>query len=346
MDFFFNIIAVDDNKINLMLIEHLAGAIGHRVTSFSNPEEALAYVQTNEIDVALVDYMMPKMNGIELTKMIKTIQPDVPIIMITAVSDDNTVKIGAFESGATEFLTKPIDTTEFKARLNNILTIRKYRKMLSERALHLQSEVEKATEVIRAREFEALSLLGRVAEYRDEETGEHILRVGHYARIIAEGMGCPAEFCEQILHIAPLHDIGKIAVSDTILNKQGKLTPEEFETMKKHTIFGCDILKNADSPYIRGGAVIARYHHEKYNGSGYPDGLAGEEIPIEARVVALADVFDALTSKRPYKQAWPFEQAVEYIMNERGAHFDPKAVDAFLEGIDRVVEVYNNHKHV
>ncbi|MGE4496772.1 MAG: HD domain-containing phosphohydrolase [Deferribacterales bacterium] len=346
MDFFFNIIAVDDNKVNLMLIEHLAGAIGHRVKSFSNPEEALAYAQSNEIDVALVDYMMPKMNGIELTKMIKTVQPDVPIIMITAVSDDNTVKIGAFESGATEFLTKPIDTTEFKARLNNILTIRKYRKMLSERAIHLQAEVEKATEVIRAREFEALALLGRVAEYRDEETGEHILRVGHYAKIIAEGMGCDSDFCEKVLHTAPLHDIGKIAVSDTILNKQGKLTAEEFEIMKKHTIFGCDILKNADSPYIRGGAAIARYHHERYDGSGYPDGLKGQCIPLEARIVALADVFDALTSKRPYKQAWPFEQAVEYIMGEKGKHFDPGAVDAFMDGIDRVVEIYNNHKHV
>ncbi|QAR33964.1 response regulator [Geovibrio thiophilus] len=346
MDFFFNIIAVDDNKVNLMLIEHLAGAIGHRVKSFSNPVDALEYVQTNEIDVALVDYMMPKMNGIELTKMIKAIQPDVPIIMITAVNDDNTVKIGAFESGATEFLTKPIDTTEFKARLNNILTIRKYRKMLSERALHLQSEVEKATEVIRAREFEALALLGRVAEYRDEETGEHILRVGNYARIIAEGMGCTPEFCEQIFHTAPLHDIGKIAVSDTILNKQGKLTPEEFQIMKKHTVFGCDILKNADSPYIRGGAAIAGCHHEKYDGSGYPEGLKEEDIPLDARIVALADVFDALTSKRPYKEAWPFEQAVEYILGERGKHFDPKAVDAFMEGIDRVVEVYNNHKHV
>jgi len=346
MDFIFNIIAVDDNKVNLMLIEHLAGAIGHKVKSFSSPLEALEYTRNNEIDVALVDYMMPGMNGIELTKTIKSIQPDVPIIMITAVNDDNTVKIGAFESGATEFLTKPIDTTEFKARLNNILTIRKYRKMLSERALHLQSEVEKATEVIRAREFEALALLGRVAEYRDEETGEHILRVGNYARIIAEGMGCEPDFCEQVLHTAPLHDIGKIAVSDTILNKPGKLTDEEFVIMKKHTVFGCDILKNADSPYIRGGAAIARYHHEKYDGTGYPEGLKGEDIPLDARIVALADVFDALTSKRPYKRAWAFEDAVAYILDAKGTHFDPKAVDSFMEGIDRIVEIYNNHKHI
>jgi putative two-component system response regulator len=329
-----------------MLIEHLAASIGQQVICFSNPVDALEYVSNNEIDVALVDYMMPVMNGIELTKKIKSVQPDVPVVMITAVNDDDKVKIGAFKSGATEFLTKPIDTTEFKARLNNILTIRKYRKMLSERAVHLQSEVEKATEVIRLREFEALSLLGRVAEYRDEETGEHILRVGNYAKIVADGLGLDEKYTDMLYHSSPLHDIGKIAVSDVILNKPGPLTKEEFDTMKKHTFFGHDILKSADCPYIKSGADIAMNHHEKYDGTGYPNGLKGEEIPLCARIVALVDVFDALTSKRPYKDAWPFEDAVEFIISQKGKHFDPAVVNSFIEGIDKIAEIYNTHRHV
>jgi response regulator RpfG family c-di-GMP phosphodiesterase len=341
----FNIISVDDNKVNQLLIEHLAAAIGHSVKSFISPFDALEHIRNNDIDVALVDYMMPGMNGVELTRQIKSIQPDVPVIMITAVHDDKSVKIGAFEAGATEFLTKPIDATEFKARLNNILTIRKYRRMLFNRALTLQSEVEKATETIREREFEALSLLGRVAEYRDEETGEHILRVGHYSRIIAEGLGTDEEYSSMLFHIATLHDIGKIAVSDTILNKPGKLTTEEFDTMKRHTILGYDILKSADSPYISDGAEIAMYHHERYNGTGYPKGLSGEDIPLGARIVALADVFDALTSKRPYKEPWPFEEAVEYVIGEKEKHFDPKVVDAFVKGIEQIKLIYSQHKN-
>lgn len=342
----FNIISVDDNRVNLLLIEHLAAAIGHSVKSFLNPFDALEYIRNNDIDVALVDYMMPGMNGVELTKLLKSVQPDVPVIMITAVQDDKSVKIGAFEAGATEFLTKPIDPTEFKARLSNILSIRKYRRMLFERAVSLQSEVEKATEMIRAREFEALSLLGRVAEYRDEETGEHILRVGHYSRIIAEGMKCKDDFSSMLFHIATLHDIGKIAVSDTILNKPGKLTAEEFDAMKKHTVFGYDILKKAESPYIRDGAEIAMYHHERYDGAGYPEGLSGEDIPLGARIVSLADVFDALTSKRPYKEAWPFDVALDYIIQEKRKHFDPGIVDAFLKGVEQVRAVYFDHKNV
>lgn len=346
MNFYFKIIAVDDNEVNLRLIEHLAAALGHNVISFSSPISAVDYVKSNNIDIALVDYMMPKMNGIELTKHIKHLQPDVPIIMVTAISDDISLKMDALEAGVTEFLTKPINSPEFKARLNNLTTIRRYSRMLSERAVHLQAEVQKATEVIRDREFETISMLGKVAEYRDEETGEHIYRVGNYSRIIAENIGCHHEFSEQLLHLATLHDIGKIAVSDTILNKPGKLTEEEFEAIKKHTTLGYDILKNAQSEYIKGASLIAKYHHERHNGTGYPEGLSGDNIPLEAQIVALADVFDALSSKRPYKEAWSFADSAEYISSEKNRHFSPSTVDAFLKGIEKIYQIYSKHKHI
>jgi putative two-component system response regulator len=258
--------------------------------------------------------------------------------MITA-NDQKQIRYRALDAGATDFLTKPVDKVEFIARANNMLLLGASRKALADRAAWLAGEVRKATLEIVQRERETVVRLSKAAEYRDPETGAHILRMAHYSELIAKGMCLTQAEQELLLESAPMHDIGKVGIADNILLKPGRLTPEEFEIMKLHAMFGYEILKGSSSRVLQAGAEIARAHHEKYDGSGYPNGLAGDDIPIFSRIVAVADVFDALTSERPYKKAWSLERAAEHIRESSGTHFDPKCVETFFANWEQILQI-------
>ena len=329
--------AIDDDKTSLLLVESMAGEIGFDVTSSLSPIKALERIQNETFDLILVDYMMPEMNGIECIERIRVDHPGIPIIMITGTIEDDALKLDALKAGATEFINKPIDVAEFRARLRNLSALRRAQLLLSDRAMLLEEEVATATRNIVEREYETLTVLGRAAEYRDPETAAHISRVAHYSRLIAEACGEGADTLDILFYAAPLHDIGKIGISDTILLKPGKLTQDEFELIKGHTTIGSNIIRRSSSEYLKAGSIIALAHHEWFNGNGYPRGISGDEIPLFGRIVAIADVFDALTSTRPYKEPWPMDRAFEHIREMRGKHFDPELTSHFLER-DRMVE--------
>ena len=335
------VVIVDDQTTGRMILSEIIRSIDSQpeVISFSRPEDALEFVRHNETDLVLTDYRMPTMNGIEFTRRVRKILgcEDVPIIVITVVDDLN-VRYEALEAGATDFLTRPLDQYECKTRCRNLLTIRHQQNIIKNRASWLEKQVQLATSQILARERETLLILAKAGEHRDQVTGNHVLRMAKYSRLIAEHLELSRLECEEIEYAAPLHDIGKIGVSDNILLKPGKLSAAEWEVMKTHTTMGHAILKDSDSRFIKMGAVIAFNHHEKFNGSGYPNGLAGEVIPLEARIVAVADVYDALRTTRPYKQGWSREDAVAYISTQAGKHFDPSCVDAFLSQQKKIFE--------
>ncbi len=241
--------------------------------------------------------------------------------------------------GATDFLTKPVDAVEFLARVRNMLELRRSQKSLQDRAAWLAAEVAKATAEIRAREHEIILRLSRAAEFRDQETGDHTVRVGRYAQLISARLGFSEEDQEILLRAAPMHDIGKVGVPDHVLLKAGPLTSEERAVMEQHTVIGYHILRGSASSLLQRAAEIALSHHEKWDGTGYPNGWAGEKIPILGRIVAVADVFDALSTRRPYRPAWDVERAGSYLQENRGTHFDVRCVEAFLDGWDEMLRI-------
>ena len=336
-----NVYIVDDNATNLLLFRHMLNQLDEvDAVTFESPVNGLAACKESVPDLVLLDYMMPEMSGIEFLKAFRKLSAcrDVPVIVVTADIDRN-VRYEALQEGANDFLSKPVDKTEFTARVKNMLALRKSQKQLANRAEWLASEVHKATREIRERELEAVFLLSKAAEYRDPETGAHILRMAHYSRLIGRALGLSSEEQNLLLEAAPMHDIGKVATPDRILLKPGKLDEEEFVIMKQHAEYGYQILKSSKSQLFQMAAEIALTHHEKYNGQGYPQGLAGENIPLVGRIVAVADVFDALTSERPYKKAWSFEDAIALLQKDAGVHFDPRCVDALLAHMDEVAEI-------
>ncbi len=282
-------------------------------------------------DLVLVDYMMPEMNGIELATRLRALPgyEHVPIMMVTA-HDDRKVRYDALDAGVTDFLIKPVDARECMARCRNLLTLRRQHLALEDKRRLLEGMVEEATREVRDREKETLMRLARAGEFRDEETGYHLVRMARYSRLIADTIGLEREEAETIELAAPLHDIGKIGIPDQILLKKDKLDGTEWDTMRSHPLIGHEILKGSASKYVRMGSLIALGHHEKYDGSGYPNGLVSDHIALCARVVAVADVYDALTSVRPYKKAWPTDEAFDFLRQQRGKHFDPHLVDAFI----------------
>jgi len=339
------LLIVDDNATNLILFRHLLQKLdGAEVQSFSDSVAALDWCSANEPDLILLDYMMPVMDGLEFIRRLRRMpdRADVPVVMVTADTESD-VRHQALELGAQDFLTKPVDKVELIARVRNLLALRKSLRQLANRAAWLAEEVKKATAEITAREKEAILRLSRAAEYRDPETGMHLLRMSNYTRLIAAQLGLPDAEQELLLDAAPMHDIGKVGTPDHILLKPGKLTPEEFGTMKQHATIGYEILRDSVSPLLQCAAELALAHHEKFDGSGYPRGVAGGAIPLHGRIVAVADVFDALTSERPYKKAWPLADAAEFLRKNAGSHFDPVCVDAFLAVWPQVLEIRSRY---
>lgn len=340
------IVVIDDVKTNLIIIESMLKKFQNCETYlFEDPKEALKWCENNNPDLIITDYMMPELNGVDVAKKFRALKKNehVPIVMVTAYNEDS-IKIEALKEGVTDFLIKPINKAEFQARINNLLKLREYYLKVSDKAKWLEEEVKKATAEIEKREEEIIYRLSIAAEFRDDDTGEHIKRMAHYCYIIAKELNLDKTFTEMILKASPMHDVGKISIPDNILLKPARLTPEEFEIIKTHTINGYNILSNSDIPLIQLSAEIALNHHEKFNGKGYPNGLQGKDIPISGRITAVADVFDALTSKRPYKEPWPVEKAIELLKKEKGEHFDPDCVDAFLNRIDDALKIMNKYK--
>ncbi|MBL4760330.1 MAG: response regulator [Mariprofundaceae bacterium] len=336
------ILIVDDNQTNILLLRRLIERMDgeHEAVCFTDSLQALDWCADKVPDLLLIDYMMPELDGIEFIQQFRMLPAckDIPVVMITA-DNNRDVRYKALEAGANDFLNKPIDKTEFLARTRSMLSLRKNQIQLANRAQWLAGEVHKATESLRQQEREALVILSKAAEYRDPETGAHIMRMSHYSKLIARQLGLSEAEQELILEASPMHDVGKVGTPDHILLKPGKLDFDEFVIMKQHADYGYEILNQGSSHLLKVAAEIAISHHEKYNGKGYPHGLKGEEIPLRGRIVAVADVFDALTSERPYKKAWPVEKAIALLTEESGEHFDPQCVEAFLSSLDQILEI-------
>ena len=352
------ILTVDDEVKNLTLLEAILTPLGYEVETAQSGKEALAKVEASPPDMILLDVMMPEMTGYELCKRLKAEESTqiIPIVMITALVDKES-RVRGIEAGADDFLTKPVDKIELTARVKNLIKVKEYNDSIKDWSRMLQDKVIEQTAMLR-QSFEQLQgahanlekahldtliRLSVAAEYKDEDTANHIHRMSAYARIVAENMGLSEDQVRLIVHASPMHDVGKIGIPDHILLKPGKLTPEEWSIMKSHTLIGERILADADDDFTKAGRVIALSHHEKWDGSGYPKGLKGEDIPLLGRITAIADVFDALTSKRPYKAPMSNEKAFGIIEKSVGNHFDPGVGKAFFGGIDKIL--FNQKQH-
>lgn len=326
------VVIVDDQSTGRAILEQVLARVDRAVdvVAFEHAVEAMAWVASHSADLVLVDYRMPELDGIEFVTRLRQLPgyQHVPVVMVT-VYDDRVVRYAALDAGVTDFLTKPLDTRECLARCRNLLMLRRQQLALEDRGRLLEGLVQDATGEVREREKETLLRLAKAGEFRDEETGNHVLRMAQYSRLIAEAIGMPSEDVETIELAAPLHDLGKIGLPDQILLKGGALTPDEIQVMQRHPVIGYEILKDSASKYVRMGALIALGHHERFDGTGYPYGLVGDHIPLPARIVAVADVYDALTTRRRYKEAWDSDAAIAYLRARRGSHFDPRIIDAF-----------------
>jgi putative two-component system response regulator len=324
---------VDDSRSSLAMISRtIAAAVSVDIETCLHPVEALRRCQEVQFDLLLVDHVMPELDGVQVTERLRAMENyrSVPIVMVTSDIDKAT-RLEAISAGATDFVHKPFDATELQARVRNLLALRQAQIELADHAQRLAREVENATRHLAQREEEVIWRLARAIEYRDGDTGEHVSRVARISQLIGQGLGLGAERCRILYLAAPLHDIGKIAIADAILCKPGRLTPQEMAIMREHVTIGARILENGSSDLVRTAELIAQSHHERWDGTGYPDRLSGADIPLEARIVAIADVFDALCSERPYKQAWPIQKAYAEIIACSGTHFDPACISAFAD---------------
>lgn len=339
------ILIVDDHESNRKLLATVLDQQGCLCEAACDGLAALQLVPVFKPDLILLDIMMPGLNGFEVAKQLKAEETTrhIPIIMLTALSDRES-RIKGLDAGAEDFLNKPFDQLELKVRIRNLLKVKEYQDLLQNHNELLETQVMARTRELWETRLDIVRSLGRAAEYRDNETGMHIIRMSKFSQALALAIGQSQHWGELILNASPMHDIGKVGIPDRILLKPAKLTPEEWEIMKTHTIIGAEILQ-AQRPceLAAMASSIAIAHHEKWNGSGYPNGLAGEAIPLEARIVALADVFDALTSERPYKKAWSVEDAVQEIRNQSGGHFQPMLVEAFLDVIPEVTQIRDQY---
>ncbi len=336
------VLVIDDQTTGRAILEQIVCSMDDHIAveAFERPIDAVVWAATHVADLVLVDFQMPEMDGIEMAKRLRALPgyEHVPIVMVT-VNDDRKVRYAALDAGITDFLNKPVDTKECMARCRNLITLRRQQLILEDRRRMLEGMVHDATREIRERERETLIRLARAGEFRDEETGNHVIRMARYSSLIAKVIGMDADYVETVERAAPLHDIGKVGIPDQILRKPGVLDPVELKLMHQHAVMGYEILKDSPSKYLRMGALIALGHHEKFDGSGYPSGLVGDHIPLPARIVAVADVYDALTSVRPYKSAWTNEDALGFLSENRGKHFDPELVDAFIRMSDDVSRI-------
>ena len=345
------VLVVDDQSQNIELLEAQLVPLGYEVVKAANGEEALKMLSDNQIDLILLDVMMPGLDGFEVCRRIRRNDAYrlLPVIMVTAMRATED-RIKGIEAGCDDFVSKPFDKMELMARVRSLLKIkdyndfmRNYRKELESEVAGRTEELKHALDEIKTASLDTIYRLSMASEYKDKETGAHIKRVSRYSAAVARRMGLGPKAVEIILYAAPMHDLGKIGIPDNILMKPERLDPEEWKIMKQHTVIGANILKGSDAEFIKMGESIAQNHHEKWDGSGYPQGLKGLEIPAASRIAAIADVFDALTSKRPYKEAYTVDNSIAIISEGRGSHHDPDVVDAFLSIKDEILSIRNQN---
>lgn len=327
------LLLVDDNATNIELMEQLLAESGYTsVLSTKDPTGVAHLCEAWQPDLVLLDLHMPVVSGFDVMAEIRHLMDEpesLPVLVLTADSTPE-ARHRALALGARDFVTKPIDSRELLLRTNNVLQTRFLQLQLQEHNASLEAAVRQRTHDLEQARLQSLTLLAAVGEFHDDETYEHTQRVGRLAARVASSLCLPAAIVEDIRLAAPLHDIGKIGVTRQILRKPAPLSEEERSTMKRHTVVGAQILAMGKAPLFDVAATIARSHHERWNGEGYPDRLAGDQIPLAGRITAVADVFDALTHTRPYKPAWDVDRALEFIRSEAGQHFDPKVAEAFL----------------
>jgi len=334
------VMIVDDAIVSLKLLEQALLSIdGIVVESFTNPRQALAAFRSGRCDLLITDLVMPEMSGLDLIRACRADERgrDIPIMVVTGATERE-LRQQALELGAVDFLNKPLDSAEIRARTRNVVALSMARRQLADRSAWLAAEVRRATATIVARERETIIRLARAAEYRDWETGQHILRIAEYTRLIGMELRLDPDLVEELVLAAPLHDLGKIGIPDYVLRKPDRLDADEFRLMQRHTVIGHAILSESRSRLLQRGAEIALTHHEKVDGSGYPNGLTGDNIPLSGRIVAIADVFDAITSRRPYKEPWPLADARSLLQQGSGRHFDTDCLEAFFRSWDAVVD--------
>lgn len=327
------IMVVDDNPTNVFLLEKILHIEGYyNINSETDSRMVMSTVDSYHPDLLLLDLKMPHIDGFEILQAMRERNTEdiIPIIVITAQNDKEN-RLKAFSLGANDFIGKPFDQIEVLTRIRNFLEIRILHSRVRKSNNDLEQKVIERTKALSDLQTELFERLLRSVEFRDTETGNHITRIGVYSYILGKALGFSEEDAYQLYTASKLHDIGKIAIPDKILLKEDKLTPEEFEEMKTHALKGAKILQGSTIPTLRLAEEIAISHHEHWDGNGYPYGLSGEQIPLVGRITALVDVFDALTTKRPYKEAWSFDVAFEHVISQRGLQFDPHLVDVFIE---------------
>ena len=354
---------IDDEEMNIRVVQGYLQQEGYKnFVRTTDATRALDLIATTKPDVVLLDVIMPHVSGLEILTAMRANRAmcRIPVIVLTACTGPET-KLQALKLGPSDFLAKPVDASELLLRLRNVLAVKAYQDHLANYSLELEKQVKKRTQEVAESRQKIIHCLARAAEFRDDDTGHHVIRVGKYAAVIARAMGFEPHAVELLEQAAQLHDIGKIGVPDSILLKEGKLDPDEFDVVKRHCSFGNSIINPMSAreyhayqehaqlgakllefegfPVMELAGVIAQTHHERWDGSGYPLGLAGEDIPIEGRITAVADVFDALSTKRPYKAAFSREKCFGILEEGRGTHFDPKVLDAFFGCSEEIVAI-------
>jgi len=357
---------IDDERINIEVVKAYLNEAGFsNFRSTTDSRCALDLMDQNPPDILLLDINMPHQTGLDILSTMRQLERyrRTPVLILTA-ADDPEIKLEALRLGASDFLAKPVDPSELTLRMENVLAVKAYQDHLAKHSEMLEEKVRERTRELEESWQEAIHCLARAGEYRDDDTGQHVTRVGRYTRILAEELGFDREEVELIEQAAKLHDVGKIGIPDAILHKAGKLDaneyaviqqhcgigreimnpdPDEELTLRQHATIGPKILGPTRSPLLRLASTIAGSHHEKWDGSGYPLGLQGEHIPLEGRIVAVADVFDALSSPRPYKDAFSFEKCIQILEEGRAKHFDPAVLDAFQRRRIDIIAILNEY---
>lgn len=341
------ILIVDDEQANLTLIEKVLELDGYtNYISTSDSTRAIELYQQHQPHLILLDLNMPVFDGFDVMNQLAAIEQEdnFPSVLVLTAQVDRETRIRALNGGAKDYVHKPFDRVELLSRIRNQLEVRLLYETVQNQNSILEEKVAERTKELQATRLEVIHRLGLAAEYRDNETGLHIIRMSKVSAELAKAAGMDNEQCELILNASPMHDIGKLGIPDAVLLKPGKLDEQEWEIMQTHTRIGAEILSGGNTELLELARLIALTHHEKWDGSGYPEGLKGEDIPLAGRIVALADVFDALTSERPYKKAWSVEKAVDYIKEMSGSQFDPRLVDLFISILPEVQDISDRHR--